>query len=261
MQTVQLHHYNKKIEFSSVPTELVEISDHVGYFVGWQLKGTGFWWRFAKWALHEIALLCDIQDADETEEAGEDKWKQRHPDFHASKRQDRKDEVDTIFCELRETHGDTYETPQLHLWTRMIQCGNHDDYIWWSTPCICTNDNWNLTYKSPKKELITDAFTQLQLLLQKHLVRYLHLNLQPQAPKCQAHQQLVRHLGNILNLGWRIDSSWGTFRNSMKRTYCQSQFIEQKQMILDSLWKVILETSLFSQILHPATWLPCSLPC
>ena len=36
----------------------------------------------------EIALWCDVQDADETEEAGEDKRKRKHPDSHPSKRQD-----------------------------------------------------------------------------------------------------------------------------------------------------------------------------
>ena len=36
--------------------------------------------------------------------------------------------ISTIFRELREKHGDTYETPQFRLWARMIQCGTHDDY-------------------------------------------------------------------------------------------------------------------------------------
>ena len=45
----------------------------------------------------EIALWCDVQDAGESEEAGEDKRKQKHSDSHPSKRQDREYEVDTIF--------------------------------------------------------------------------------------------------------------------------------------------------------------------
>ena len=134
--------------------ELVEMADHatidVGYFVGrqspkvWLVSGENLQQMYKKYKVgSEIALWCDVQDTDETEEAGEDKRKRKHPDSHPSKRQDREDEVDTIFRELREKHGDTYETPQFCLWARMIQCGTHDDYD--DPPCKCTNDNWNLT--------------------------------------------------------------------------------------------------------------------
>ena len=104
--------------------ELVEMPDHatidVEYFVGRQ---SGKVWLVSGKIQNkvykvgsEIALWCDVQDAGETEEAGEDKRKRKHPDSHPSKRQDREDEVDTISHDLR--HGDTYETPQFRLWAR-----------------------------------------------------------------------------------------------------------------------------------------------
>ena len=48
----------------------------------------------------KFALRCDVQPMDETEEH-EDKWKRKHPDSHPSRRQDREDEVDTIYHELQ----------------------------------------------------------------------------------------------------------------------------------------------------------------
>ena len=66
--------------------ELVEMPDHatidVGYFVGWQsakvwlVSGEDLEQMYKKYKVgSEIALRCDVQDADETEEAGEDKRK------------------------------------------------------------------------------------------------------------------------------------------------------------------------------------------
>ena len=76
------------------------------------------------------------------EEAGEDKRKQKHPDSHPSKCQDKEDEVDTNFHELREKHnGDTYETPQLCFGLQSYNVGLM--MIMMIHPC--TNDNWNLT--------------------------------------------------------------------------------------------------------------------
>ena len=68
----------------------------------------------------------------------------------------KEDKVDTIFRELREKHdGDTYETPQLRLWARMIQCGTHDDYDDPPRVPMITG----ILPKRPKKESITDALT------------------------------------------------------------------------------------------------------
>jgi len=54
----------------------------------------------------EIALWCDVQPLDETEEH-EDKRKRKHPESYPSKHRDREDEVDTIYCKLKGKHSNT----------------------------------------------------------------------------------------------------------------------------------------------------------
>ena len=44
-----------------------------------------------------------------------------------SKRQKR-EEVDTVFDQLKEKHGSKYNTPHLRLWARMIANSLHDDF-------------------------------------------------------------------------------------------------------------------------------------
>jgi len=101
----------------------------VGYFVG---RLSAKVWLILKKMYQkrevgsEIALWCDVQLLDETEE--HDKRKRKHPESYPSKRQDREDEVDTIYHKLKGKHRNTYDTSQLHLWARMIHCGTHDDY-------------------------------------------------------------------------------------------------------------------------------------
>ena len=45
-----------------------------------------------------------------------------------TRRQEKEDEVETIFQNLHKKHNDEYSVPQLRLWARMVQCGTHDDY-------------------------------------------------------------------------------------------------------------------------------------
>ena len=42
-------------------------------------------------------------------------------------RQDREEDLESIYSELQEKHGDSYSGPQLRLWARMIVSGTHDD--------------------------------------------------------------------------------------------------------------------------------------
>ena len=76
--------------------ELLEMLEHatvdVRYFVGrqsakaWLVSGEDLEQMYQKCeADSEIGLWCYVQDADKTEEAGEDKRKQKHPDSHPSK--------------------------------------------------------------------------------------------------------------------------------------------------------------------------------
>ena len=47
-------------------------------------------------------------------------------DIPASKRQAREDEIDATYHSLKEKHSETYESPKLRLWARMIPNGLHD---------------------------------------------------------------------------------------------------------------------------------------
>ena len=45
----------------------------------------------------------------------------------SSRRQEKEDEVDDIFQELKDKHGDKFGIPKLRLWARMVGANLHDD--------------------------------------------------------------------------------------------------------------------------------------
>ena len=204
----------------------------------------------------EMALWCDIQDADETEEAGEDKRKRKHPDSHPSKRQDKEDEVDTIFRELREKHdSDTYETPQLRLWARMIQCGTHDDYD--DPPHVPMITG--ILPKRPKKESITDALTAAATAVAKAFSPlYVYTS---QVATASSQMPSIPIVG--MSPGKSIELR---MKNLQQLRYVQElyeenilsepEFIEQKQMILDSLRKLTKSYWRYHYVLRLCMQLP-----
>jgi len=137
----QLHHHSS--QFMSV-TEIkealseeldeevpdVEGDYSIGYFEGrhqkkrWLANGedvTIMYQKYKKGA--EIFLWCDGR-----EDRRIDKQTSKHDSASVlNKRQMRDDEIDATVKELKKKHGDTYTTPQLRLWARMIASGTHDD--------------------------------------------------------------------------------------------------------------------------------------
>jgi len=135
-------HFNSKFEsLLALRVKLIEefqdqvpniVVFNVGYFEGQQYSKislvttedlTAMYVRYLK---GEVTLWCDgCTQATGQELLSDGKCKREEV---ASKCQEKKDEVDTIFKELEQKHGDTYDVPKLRLWARMITSDLHDDY-------------------------------------------------------------------------------------------------------------------------------------
>lgn len=77
---------------------------------------------YSKHPKGEITLWCD--GCAEEEDVGK---KMRKKDTGSTKRQEKEADVDDVFTQLKEKHGQKYDIPKLRLWARSI-CGNlHDD--------------------------------------------------------------------------------------------------------------------------------------
>ena len=70
--------------------------------------------------------LQGLQDDEDSDDLEPEK-KRKKPSELLSRCQEKEEEVEAIYSELRSKHND-YTVPQLKLWARMIQCGTHDDY-------------------------------------------------------------------------------------------------------------------------------------
>ncbi len=171
-QTRELHHFHAKfpsvIELKGTlmeefTTQLPETTDFsVGYFSGKQSA--------KRWVINQddldlmyktgktsILLWCDARveppDADESAGRGCKRKSPTEPCATVSKRKQIELQVDEIVSELKEKQGAKYTVPQLRLWARMINSGNHES----------TDDPPNLPAitgidpKKPKKPSLSDA--------------------------------------------------------------------------------------------------------
>ena len=66
----------------------------------------------------QINLWCNASDGNSNSSS---KTKKR-------KRESDDENIDTIYRDLKEKHGDAYSIPQLRLWARMLQCSTHESY-------------------------------------------------------------------------------------------------------------------------------------
>ena len=81
----------------------------------------------------DIVLWIDSSSFDESfSDDGElqppRKKKKKEKDKDISSRQQKEDEVEDIYQELKSMHDSNYSSPQLKLWARMLHCGTHEDY-------------------------------------------------------------------------------------------------------------------------------------
>ena len=70
----------------------------------------------------EVMLWCDAKIEDDDS----NKSRKRRYEQISTKRDEKEQEVDEIFSELKDKHGHSYEIPKLRLWARMIAGSLHD---------------------------------------------------------------------------------------------------------------------------------------
>ncbi len=166
--TRQLHDFHGKFEsIAQMKTQITqELKDalpkdcsvDVGYFEGRQsskvwlvsVKDLQLMYHKAK-AGGEISLWVQPGEEGDSDSDDPEPVKKKR----SSKRQEKEDDVEGIYSELKSKHGDDYTVPQLKLWARMIQCGTHDNYDDPPRVPMITG----IPPKHPKKDTLAEAIT------------------------------------------------------------------------------------------------------
>lgn len=99
----------------------------------------------------EIYLWVDTCTSETDDDIEPEKKKRKHSE--SSRRQNREDELEEIYGKLKAEHDDSYSSPQLKLWARMILCGTHEDYK--DPPRVPM-----ITGMPPKRQKKPDSFTE-----------------------------------------------------------------------------------------------------
>jgi hypothetical protein len=79
---------------------------------------------YSKYSSGPITLWCDGRVVEENEGVGGPMKRKREA---CSRRQEKENEVDNIYQDLKERQGKKYSTPQLRLWARMVTADLHED--------------------------------------------------------------------------------------------------------------------------------------
>lgn len=109
----------------------------------------------------EIMLWCDARSRDSLR-AGRKRCSDS--DSGLLKRQEKEEELESVFKELKSKHGDKFSLPQLKLWSRMVSTGLHEDMD--SPPDIPALRD---TGKKPRKETLADAISNAAITFTKAL--------------------------------------------------------------------------------------------
>ena len=133
----QLHHFHDKFSsVMSIRTQLLDelkdqlpdsISFNVGYFEGQQhtkmliANKDDIKAMYTKYPRGEITLWCDGR---QDESSG--RTKRKRDEQLSTKYNEREEEVEQIFKDLKERHGEKLELPKLRLWARMIASNLHE---------------------------------------------------------------------------------------------------------------------------------------
>lgn len=162
----QLHGFSLQFEsVIGIRAKLIEkFKDHVpnsvsfdvGYFEGqqhskvWLCSDDDLQGMYAKYPRGEITLWCEGK-----EEQSIGHRKRKREESFASKRQEKEADVESVFIELQEKHGDNFDVPRLRLWARMVASKLHVDMD--SPPNIPA---FNCTPKRQKQsESLTNALS------------------------------------------------------------------------------------------------------
>ena len=133
------------------------VSFNIGYFEGrqqtklWLVTNDDLKSMYSKYPEGDVTLWCDGR-LDGQEEGRSGRKRDSRTD---SKRLEKEDYVDEVYKDLKDKHGEKYDTPKLRLWSRMIASNLHDDLE--KPPDIPAFSG--VTPKRPRKESMTDALT------------------------------------------------------------------------------------------------------
>ena len=101
-----------------------------------------------------------------TDDEHEQRRKRRKKGQKQSKLDDREDELESIFKQLKEKHQDKFSGPQLRLWARMIAAKTHDDL---DDPPRVPMITGSVKRNSQPKESLSDAFASAATAIAKVL--------------------------------------------------------------------------------------------
>ena len=174
----QLHRFNSKFDsLTALRVKLIDefaetvpdtVNFNVGYFDGrqqaklWLVTDEDLDSMYSKYRTGEITLWCDGRQSDRSGEEVRSKRK-RDSEASASRRQEKEEEVDTVFKDLKEKHGNNFDTPRLRLWSRMICSNLHEDM---ENPPDIPAFSGSVPKKS-RKESVTDVLAGAALAFAK----------------------------------------------------------------------------------------------
>ena len=109
------------------------ITFDVGFYDGqqhskiWLCSNKDLEAMYRKHPTGEITLWCDGCTAADEDTTGRNKHKKDDSSGGPSKRQKKEEGVDSVFKELKEKHGNKFDTLHLCLWAHMVANDMHDD--------------------------------------------------------------------------------------------------------------------------------------
>lgn len=168
-----------------------------------------------------VTMWCDAQSSEDSRERSPTRNKK------CSRREEKENEIDEVFQDLKSNHGDEYSGPQLRLWARMISNGLHEDRdIPPRVPMITG------TPKRPKQESFTEALTGAATAFAKVFASPGRSNQSPKASVGMSPSKVadvrMKHLEQLRYI-----------QNLMEdQVLSENEFIEQKEIILSTLRKM-----------------------
>ena len=136
----ELHNFRGRFHSVCLRARLIEelmeqvpdsITFSVGYFEGahhrkaWIISQEDLHAMYNKYSTGPITLWCDGRVEEDGEAVGgRVKRKREEP---SSRRQEKENKVHNVYQDLKKRHGDSFSTPQLRLWARMVTANLHED--------------------------------------------------------------------------------------------------------------------------------------
>ena len=212
----------------------------VGYFEGrhqtkrWVVTEEDLDVMYEKFTSGEIFLWCVGKEPEKHDEDVSSKGKKRKYESTVTKRQEKEDELDGIYQDLQQKHGNLYSGPQLRLWARMIIAGTHDDL---DEPPRVPMITGAVPPKKQRQETLTDAIAGAATALAK-------------AFGGSAIQTPTTSAGNLNSVGIspgkaadirmkHLEQLRYLQRLMEDRIISEEEFLEQKQIILNTLRKLV----------------------